>query len=63
MEENPENILEELEETTQASEGEEIWINTMQEETIGHAQTAVEMAHKYAEQHGKEEVKLPDKFK
>ena len=63
MEENPENILEELEEATQASKGEEIWINTMQEETIGCAQTAVKMAHKYAKQHKKEEVKLPDEFK
>ena len=57
MEENPENILEELEETMQPSDGEEIWINT------GHTQTAIEMAHKYAEKHGKEEVKLPDEFK
>ena len=57
MEANPENILEELEEITQASDGEEIWINT------GCIQTAIEMAHKYAEKHGKEEVKLPNKFK
>ena len=57
MEENPEDILEELEETTQTSDGEEIWINT------GRTQTAIEMAHKYAEKHGKEEVKLPDEFK
>ena len=35
MEENPEDALEELEETMQASEEEDIWINTMQEETIG----------------------------
>ena len=63
MEENPEEILEELEETMQPSDGEDIWINTMQEETIGHAQMAIEMAHEYTKQHGKEEVKLPDEFK
>ena len=32
-------------------------------ETIRRTQTAVEMAHKYAKMHAKEEVKLPDRFK
>jgi hypothetical protein len=30
---------------------------------INHANTAIEMAHKYAEENKKEEVKLPEEFK
>jgi len=30
---------------------------------VNRTHTAVEMAHKYALEHGKEKVKLPEKFK
>jgi len=30
---------------------------------VNRTHTAVEMAHKYASEHGKEEVKLPEEFK
>ena len=70
--ESPEEALEELEESIQPDNNndESLWSGVTtpemecgQVEFIRHTHNAVEMAHKYAETHAKEEIKLPERFK
>ena len=68
----PEEALEELEESLQPdnNDDESLWSRVTapemecgQVEFIRRTHNAVEMAHKYAETHAKEEIKLPKRFK
>ena len=72
IQETPEEALEELEESLQLdnNDNESLWSGVTAPEMecswveiIRHTHNAIEMAHKYAKTHAKEEVKLPDHFK